>query len=292
VRVRGALNLPGNSKQDSHASRVHGSPPSADPAPGQAAAGAWRLDPLSAAEGTIRAEIVDAALLFDADVTVPIRRGQIDFNETTVEHVGPDSSMGVSRLGLYVDAPNGRSYVYQFSSAPIAGVEFEQRGALLASRVTDRGKLRLQPFGEGLLLQGAGGPGFGFTEQARLLLDRSAVSGSVQLSDGRFASPTLQADLVGRASDCNAIRIKSEAVGRGLTVEMPALCVRDVMVNARDTRLTCDEITGRLMLRVAAGAQLGFTCEVPNLKMSGLRLQSTRRVQPPVDPGTPRSTTR
>ena len=122
-------------------------------------------------------------------MTVPIRDGQIDFNETTVEHVGPDSRMGVSRLGLYVDAPNGRSYVYQFSSVPVAGVEFEQRGPLLGAWVTDRGKLRLQAFGEGLLLQGSGGHGVGFTEQARVMFDRTAVSGDVRLSDG--GSPRL-----------------------------------------------------------------------------------------------------
>ena len=34
------------------------------------------------------------------------------FNRVTVEHVGPDSSMGLSPMGLYVDAPNGRNYLY------------------------------------------------------------------------------------------------------------------------------------------------------------------------------------
>ena len=274
VKVHGPLILSREPQRDLHASRVHGSPAlSADTAAGQDAAGAWYLGPLAAADGTIRAEIVDAHLLFDADVTVPIRRGKIDFNEATVEHVGPDSRMGVSPLGLYVDAPNGRSYVYQFSSAPVTGVEFERRGALPGPWGTNRGNLRLQSFVEGLLRHGRSGPGAGFTEQARLLFGRTALSGDVQLSDGRFAAPGVEADLAGSADRRNAIRLSSEAVGRGLTVDMASLSVRHAVLNARDTRLACDEITGALNLRVLVeGAQLRFAFNVAKMKMSRLRL--------------------
>ena len=144
-------------------------------------------------------------MLFDAEVTVPIRHGQIDFNDATVEHVGPDSRMGVSRLGLYVDAPNGRSYLYQFASAPLTGVEFERRGALLSPWVSERGKLRLQPFVEALLRQADGGQSQGLTQQARLLLGRTALAGEVQLSDGLFAVPGMQAQHRGtyRRSQCD-----------------------------------------------------------------------------------------
>jgi hypothetical protein len=257
---------------------LQGSPsPSGNIAAGVAAGEAWCLGPLAAAEGTIRAEIVDAHLLFDADVTVPIRQGQIDFDETTVEHVGPDSRMGVSRLGLYVDAPNGRSYVYQFSSVPIAGVQFEQRGAWLGSWVTERGKLRLQPFGEGLLLQGPGGTGLGFTGQARELFDRTAVSGDVQLSDGRFTAPGVEADMTGSAEGHNAIRLKSGAVGRGLTVEIASLSVRHAVLDATHSQLACDEVAGALTLRaLAEGAQLRFAFDVSKMKISGLRLHPHR----------------
>jgi hypothetical protein len=241
------------------------------------AVGEWSLSPLAAADGSIRAKIVDAHLLFDADVTVPIRHGQIDFNEVTVEHVGPDSRMGVSRLGVYVDAPNGRSYLYQFASTPISGVEFEQRNALIGVWVTDRGKLQLEPFGEGMLRQGRRGPGMGFTDQARLLFDRTALSGDVQLGDGRFAAPGVEAHLVGRANGRNAIRVHSEAVGRGLAVDLPSLSVRHALLSAKDTRLACDEITGRLMLRVfVEGTQLRFAFSVPQMKMSGLRVDTTQ----------------
>src|SRR4051812_3101593 len=44
-------------------------------APGLAVGGAWSLGPLAAADGAVRAKIIDAHLMFDADVTVPIRPG-------------------------------------------------------------------------------------------------------------------------------------------------------------------------------------------------------------------------
>jgi hypothetical protein len=258
--------------------KVHGPlivPP--EPNAAHAAEPDWSLGPLAAADGTIRAQIVDAALFFDADVTVPIRRGHIDFNEAIVEHVGPDSSMGVSRLGVYVDAPNGRSYLYQFSSAPVSGVEFERRGALLGAWVSDRGNLRLQAFVEGLLRQGRLGPGAGFTEEARVLFERTALSGDLQLSDGRFAAPGLEVELVGRADRRNAIRLHSKAVGRGLTVEMNSMSVRHAALNASNTRLACDELTAALVLQVwVEGTQLRFAFDVPKIKMSGLRVDRDR----------------
>jgi hypothetical protein len=252
--------------------KLHGS---LDPSrPAQAPAGSWNLGPLAAANGSIRAQIVDAHLLFDADVTVPIRQGEVNFNDATVEHVGPDSRMGISRLGLYVDAPNGRSYLYQFAAAPVSGVEYERHDSLLGRRVSDRGKLQLQPFGEALLLQARGGPGVGFTEQARLLLDRTSVSGDVRLSDGKFAGPGVQAELVGRADGRNVVRLRSESVGRGLTVEMASLSVRNAVLNAGDMQLACAEMTAALVARFfVEGTQLRFEFDLENTKISGLRLQ-------------------
>jgi hypothetical protein len=252
---------------------VHG--PVAFPAqtPGEAASATWSLGPLAAADGTVRAQIVDAHLMFDADVTVPVRQGQIDFNHATVEHVGPDSRMGVSKLGLYVDAPNGRSYLYQFSSAVVAGVEYERRGALLGPWITERGKLRLQEFGEALLRQGRATAGPGFTDQARLLLDRTSVSGEVQLGDASFAAPGVQAELVGRAEGRNAVRLHSEAVGRGVTLELASLSVRKAVLHLGAARLECDEITGTLKLRLSVeNAQVRFAFDVESLKISGLHL--------------------
>ena len=233
--------------------------------------GDWSLAPLAAADGTIRAEIVDAHLLFDADVTVPIRHGQVNFDDANVEHIGPDSRMGVSRLGLYIDAANGRSYLYQFPSTPVAGVEYERRGALLGPWVTDRGGLQVQAFLEGVLRQAREGGGGGVTEQARLLLARTAVSGDVQLGDGRFAAPGVQADLVGRADGRNGVRLHSEAVGRGFTLEMASLSVRDAVLRWGTMQVGCGQLTAALTLRLSLeDGKLRFAFDLANVKLSGL----------------------
>lgn len=261
VQAPVALRQPG---QASHAA----------PALGGASAAAWSLGPLAGANGTVRAEIIDAHLLFDADVTVPIREGLVNFDDATVEHVGPDSRMGVSRMGLYVDAPNGRSYLYQFASAPVAGVEYERRGAMPGPWGNGRGHLQLQHFGEGLLRQPAGGRGPGLTEQARLLFERTALSGDVRLGDGRFVLPGVQGDMAGRAEGRNAVRLHSPAVGRGVTVEVPSLLVRGAVLGSGSGRIECDEVAGALMLRLfVADAQVRLAFELATLRMSGLRLQ-------------------
>jgi hypothetical protein len=238
-------------------------------------AASWSLGPLAAANGAVRAQIVDAQLVFDADVTVPIREGSIHFDDASVEHVGPDSRMGVSKLGIYVDAPNGRSYLYQFASAPVAGVAYEQRGGLLAGRASSRGNLRLQDFAEALLRQGPDTHGPGFTDQARVLFDRTAVSGEVRLGDGRLAVPGVEAQFAGRAQGHNAVRLQSDAVGRGLAAEVASLSVRQVVATVGGMQVECDEVTGTLKLRLfREGAQLRFAFDLGNVRFAGLRLRS------------------
>lgn len=252
-------------------------PAAAATAAGQSPASPWCLGPLATANGDIRAKIIDAHLLFDADVTVPIRYGQIDFNHATVEHVGPDSRMGVSRLGLYVDAPNGRSYLYQFPTAPLAGVEFERRGALLGPWVSDRGRLWLQPFSEGLVRQGPCGEHGSFTEQALLLFDRTALSGDVRLGDGRFTGRGLQADLAGREAGRNTVHLQSKAVGRGLTAEVPSLSLRDAVLDTGAMQLHCDGVEGALTIQLfVEGAERRFEFRIPGLTLSGLHLEQPR----------------
>jgi hypothetical protein len=241
----------------------------AHPAPG----GAWTLAPLAAADGTLRAEIVDAHLLFDADVTVPIRHGQVDFDDATVEHLGPDSRMGISPEGLYVDAANGRTYVYRFATSSLAGVDYERRAALLTPLVSDRGKLRLQEFVEGLLRQPADAQSAGLTAQSRLLLDRTSLSGELQPGDGLVAAPGLQGELAGAVEGRNALRIHSDALARGLRVEIPTLRIRNVVLQAKNAQLHCDEVTGALALRLAVeGGQVHFELELAEVLLSGVRV--------------------
>ena len=268
VKLHGPLTVPPQMRAAWDALRSAGAA-----APHAPPADAWSLGPLGEADGTIRGEINDAHLLFDAEVTVPIRKGQIDFNDATVEHLGPDSRMGVSRLGLYVDAPNGRSYLYQFASAPLAGVEFERRGALLSPWVSERGKLHLKAFAETMLRQSGGGQGQGLTEQARLLLGRTAISGEVQLGDGLLAVPGLQVRLEGRGEGRNAVGLHSDALGQGLAVEMASLSAGNAVVNWRGAQLGCDRITARLKLQLFVdGPHMRFILDIGNCKVAGARV--------------------
>jgi hypothetical protein len=244
------------------------------PSFGPAGGASWSLGPLAAANGSLRAGIADAHLLFDADVTVPIRQGEVDFGDTSVEHVGPDSRMGVSPLGVYVDAANGRSFLYQFpSAAAVAGVEYERRDALLGPWVSDRGKLRLQAFVEGLLSGAGGAPGAGITASARQLAERTTLSGELRLGDGRLAGPGVQADAAGSADGHNVVRLQSDAVGRGLTADVATLLLRNASWNAGPMKLQCAEISGALKLRVFVdGAVWRFELGLDDMKFSGLRL--------------------
>jgi hypothetical protein len=251
--------------------KIHGPVDLPEPASG----GAWMLEPLATLEGTIRSKIVDAHLLFDADVTVPIRAGGIRFNDATVEHVGPDSRMGVSKMGLYVDAPNGRSYLYQFPSTPVDGIEYETRGAMLGPWVSERGSLALQPFVESMLQQGALGAGAGFTEQSKLLFERTSLSGDLQPGDGQVSALGMHGELSGRAQGRNAIRLLSESVGRGVTAEMPALSMRHLTVDIAGMQLACEQVEASLTLRLfVERGRLQFLLEAASVKLVGLRLAS------------------
>jgi len=266
LKLHGPLVLPPQIQKIREASQ--GAADAAAATPG-GEADAWRLAPLHEAEGAIRGRITDAHLLFDADVTVPVRHGQIDFNDATVEHVGPDSRMGVSRMGIYVDAPNGRSYLYQFAAAPLAGVVFEHRGALLGPWVSERGKLQLQAFAESMLRQGHRGPGHGLTQQARLLLGRTSLSGELRLGEGLVAVPGLQVRLEGR----HAIRLDSQSVGRGLKLEMASLTARDAAAAWKGAQMGISQATAKLELEVLVeGPAMRFALQVEDGKAAGLRI--------------------
>lgn len=236
----------------------------------------WRLEPLASAEGMLRAKIEDAQFLFDADATIPVSRGQVDFNRATVEHVGPDSHMGVSRLGVFVEAPNGRTYLYQFDAAPLAGVTLEQRGSLfggLGGLGGDRGGLTLQPFVESLLRQSVLGLTRGVTEQARALLGRTAVEGELRLGDGRLQMPGVQTELKAQRPQENVVHMRAEALGRGLTLEVPALSALGTAAGGHGMRVSCERATGRLALQLERSAAT-FSLRFETLLLAGVTLSA------------------
>ncbi|WKB51812.1 hypothetical protein [Eleftheria terrae] len=187
--------------------------------PGQvgALAGPWRLDALGGMDGSLRAFVTDAAWVVDADVSVPVSEGQLDFNRVVVEHVGPNSSMGLSQGGLYVDAPNvGRIFLYVFTAGSVPGARFETRGA----HVSDRGGLDLRALLQALLddpqRQPLGKP-VGRHEAA---LDRTRLSGELQVGDGALGTARHHLLLAGRAQRKNRIELSAGALGRQLVARV------------------------------------------------------------------------
>ena len=216
-------------------------------------ADAWRLEPVAGLEGQVEASITDAHWHFDADVRLPVRRGTVDFNQVAVEHVGPDSRMGVSRMGVYVDGPQGRTYLYQLPDATLPGVRHEQRGSLLGSFVGDRGGLELAPFLAGVLRRWLEGGVGAATTAARDLLARTSVRGLLQLGGGRFAFPGVEIDWEAPQGERNTLRLWSPAVGRGLQVELPALALAQTWLQTGRGTLRTGTVTGRALLQLLPG---------------------------------------
>ncbi|MCW7538076.1 hypothetical protein OOT46_09470 [Aquabacterium sp. A7-Y] len=203
----------------------------ADVLPGEAAApGPWRLEALSGTEGSLRAFITDAAWIVDADVQVPVRQGRLDFNRVVVEHIGPNSSMGISRGGLYVDAPNmGRNYLFLFTAANVPGAAWEQRGGLRGLRVTDRGSLDLRAFAEGVLAgsnqqQPLGKPAGRHVEDT---LDRTRLSGELQLGDGVLGLGPQQLRLDGQAAGRNRVKLSAAVLSHQLVLRIAEFSARE-----------------------------------------------------------------
>jgi hypothetical protein len=230
--------------------RIEGARVEFDAAPPRVTAGtarSWQLGPLAALDGTLHADITDAAWVFDADVTIPISRGRIDFNRATVEHVGPDSSMGVSRMGVYVGAPTGRHYLYLLSATRIPGASFERRGGLLPFSGADRGSIEIAPFVEGWL---AGVPLGTLAAGIREMLARTRLSGSFLPGDGTIGEEHARVELTGRAQDANRVELSSASPGPGVVLRMAALSVAQSQLEHLGRRISTGPASGALSVQL------------------------------------------
>lgn len=216
----------------------------------------WRLEPLAALDGTVHADVADAAWVFDADVTLPISRGRLDFNRATVEHVGPDSSMGISRMGIYVDAPNGRHYLYLLSATQVPGATFERRATLLPFGSGDRGSIDLRPFVECLL---AGLPLGSLASGTQQMIARTRLRAELQPGDGAIASDRDRVVLTGRERGKNRIELSSTPTGPGFVLRIPELSAAESQVE----RFGWVASTGALSATLSA--QLGSVPAAPSL---------------------------
>lgn len=232
---------------------------------------AWALAPLSALAGELRVHVTDAAWVLDAEVRLPIQAGGIDFNRVTVAHVGPDSSMGLSRMGVYVDAPSGRQYLAMLDGSPREGMRFEQRGALLGPLVTDRGALLLAPLLQALL---AGTRPFRPAADAQALLRRTRIEGRLRLGDGPLGQPALGLALTGAAAGRNQLTLQS-TTGGGLLLRWPELSATALRWPLPGIgRASAESLSGGLSVEVRPGpAGLRLALKAHELLLRGLRIE-------------------
>lgn len=190
--------------------------------PGGHAAGGWRLDALDRLEGTLRMFIRDAAWVVDADVAMRVTGGQLDFDEVVVEHVGPNSAMGIGRNSVYIDTPNmGRTDLFRFSAPTVPGATFETRGG---TRVTDRGRIDLKEFLEAVLEAPADHKIGGVAgREVEVMLDRTKLDGELRLGDGAIGTDRHHAELAGQAEGRNRIALTAAVLGQRLVVRIPEL---------------------------------------------------------------------
>jgi hypothetical protein len=250
-----------------------------------AAAPAPVLDALRHAEGRLQAFVTDAAWILDATVTVPIHQGRIDFDEVDVDHLGPDSSMGLSAGGLYLDAPLqqlGRRFLYLFTAALPAGLQVEQRQG---GGVADRGAVDL-PVLLAALLQAPRSPGRWANDDAqRAALSRSRIAGELELGDGllQVGDATLGAGLrfSGQAQGANRVALSSPALDESVTLRVPQLSAEALQAQAGGWRAGCERIEGQFTLQMEGdwpgGQPLRLTLEAPRLGLRGLRAQAASR---------------
>ena len=208
----------------------------------------WRLDPLGSLDGTLHADIVDAAWIFDAEVTIPISGGRVDFNRATVEHIGPDSSMGVSRMGVYVDAPNGRTYLFLLSATHVPGVRFERRDSgLLPGWTGDRGASELQPLLECLL---SGMPIGTLATGTRDMVSRTRVRGEFRLGDGVIGDERHRLVLAGRDQGRNHVALSSAPSGGGIVLRMPELSASELLWESAAAVVSAGALSATLSVQV------------------------------------------
>ena len=246
-------------------------------APSPAAAGAeaqWQLSALAGLDGRVQMHIDDAAWVMDADVGIVIQDGRIDFNRLSVEHVGPDSPMGISHMGIYADSPKGRDYLFQFAQPHVPGARFEQRGALFGARITDRGTLDLEPFVQSLLHNAGCGTPLGRPgSDAAPALQRTRMSGELRLGDGVLGTRRQHIELAGQAQGRNRVGLSAAVMGRQMVMRLPDLHAARALFSALGLDGGSGPISGTVSVTASApghGPALRLAAE--RLTVEGVRL--------------------
>ena len=249
--------------------------PASLPAFAASPAGPWQLEALGGLQGLLHAFITDAVWVVDAEVRLHLEQGGVDFNRVTVEHIGPDSAMGISRGGLYVDSPKlGRQYLYLFTGPDLPGVRYETRGTRRG--VDDRGHVDLRALAEGLLSQSLlAPPGKPANRQVEATLDRTRLTGELQFGDGAVGTPWGQLTLAGQAEGKNRLIVSAAVLSHKLVLRMPDVAASEARFEVGEWSGRCGALSADLGVRVGGlgngTPEVAFT--LGHLKVQGLQAQ-------------------
>jgi hypothetical protein len=242
------------------------------PAAGAPALPGARLEPLGTVQGRLQVCIRDATWVIDAEITIPVVAGRIDFDRVVVEHVGPNSSMGIATQGIYVDAPNrDRTELMRFAAPSIPGVRYEQRGGFAGMRIVDRGSIDLRAFAEAML----GTPLWRLPERdVQAMLDRTKLMGDLQLADGALGTVRDHIVLAGRAQGTNGIALTAAVLGQRLVMRWPQLSASGAVFEFLGRRGTTGEIAGAVDAHVTglSGDAPQVTVKVNRMTIRGVNV--------------------
>lgn len=207
----------------------------------------WQDEALRGLHGMLQTFVTDAAWFLDATISMPVRSGRIEFDRVRVEHLGPDSAMGVSGGGLYVDAPRlARRYMMVFTGALPAGVAVEQREG---RRIRSRGALDLAAIA-GML--GIARPEVRWANaEAEAAMARSRLSGELQLGDGWLGSDALRLRLAGHALGANRLGVSAPALGGEITLRLPQLVAEEARLSLGGLSGGCGRMDATLALQLS-----------------------------------------
>jgi hypothetical protein len=252
--------------------------PGGAPAASLPATDGWRLDALGTLHGLLEVYIRDAAWVVDAHIRLPVAHGRVDFNRVVVEHVGPNSSMGLGRHGIYMEAPSrSRTDLFVFDAPQVPGASYEQRGGL-GARVTDRGRLDLPVFLEGLLSAPVPQPmGRPAGPEVARMLDRTKLTGELRLGDGPLGSASHHLLLAGHAQGKNCMALTAAVLGQRLVVRVPELSAAGAVFACLGQPGRTGPVSARIEAHITApahsrGAAPGWTLAVHHMKMHQVRL--------------------
>jgi hypothetical protein len=222
--------------------------------PPRDAGAALALDALAELEGLVRAYVTDALWIVDAEVVVPIAGGAIDFNAVEIEHVGPNSTLGISASGIHVQAPGQvRMDVVTFT-APPPGASFAAPSRFPFG-AGDRGRLDLVPFLRALLEAPPDAPLARPTDAGIAgALRRTRVAGELHLGDGTLAHGAQRVELAGRAGGTNRVTLDSTSLAERIVICVPQLLASAATLTAAGRDLRASSLSAAVEAHVLGAA--------------------------------------